>query len=591
MRVLDRLATWLQTKAQKDRQKYLHSTIRQWEGAGHLGAKRRPLNQASMLARFQGWVYACATLNAKACASVPLRLYASKTGGGKGATRAVGRKRLEYLRGGMEQRPGKSAMMRARSTDDVEEVTDHPILDLLHNVNPWLDGYNFTMLRFLYLQITGNAYYHPIIGEAGVPSELWLMPSHHVEIIPDRDTNFIDGFVYGRPPNEDVYPADEVLFEKIADPMDVHYGRGWVPAAVSAIDLLSSMDDYELALFDNMARPDWGVFVAQALTDAQFNRINAQIESRLRGRKKSGRPYIFEGGADAKPLQFSPRDLAFSDGEERKIEAVAAVAGVPVSKLKANDPNRAGAALGDYGWMKDTIAPYLTLDEEFLNQSLVPLFGDFGESLFLAYDNPVPQDAAQVSAVDVAETGAAIKTVNEARADRGLEPIEGGDVPRYQGVPLDKVGVTGPPQPPGVVGAAPDDEPPPGGSMEDGEKGTKAINEAPPEDDAILVPVDAARSAGYMLARYQPIGQKAPDVNVTMPEIKVHVPEVRSPDVVVKAADVVVNVPDIKAPDVVVNMPVPEQVDVLVDGQPVRDVEIIRGSDGRIAGARVSDAR
>ena len=61
-------------KAQRSRQPYLDATIPAWEDGSPY--KRQPVDQRGMVNRFSGWVYACAMLNAKAIASVPLRLYA-----------------------------------------------------------------------------------------------------------------------------------------------------------------------------------------------------------------------------------------------------------------------------------------------------------------------------------------------------------------------------------------------------------------------------------------------------------------------------------------------------------------------------------
>ena len=167
--------------------------------------------------------------------------------------------------------------------------------------------------------------------------------------------------------------------------------------------------------------------VKDNMTDGQFQRLENSIKKKLQGKGNRGVPFIFEGGMDAKTLSFSPRDLAFSEGENRKVEVIAAISGVPVSKLKANDPNLASAREGNLGWLRDTILPYLVLDEQFLNRQLVPMFGQYSEGLFLAYDNPVPQDDAALSTVAASDIAAGIRTRNEVRAERGLPPVDGGD--------------------------------------------------------------------------------------------------------------------------------------------------------------------
>ena len=413
------------------RESYLESTFQPISGRG--GAVKKPENYTGYLQRFTSWVYAAAQTNARGVAAQTLRLYAIRP---ENATKSLYKTRqLEfaerlYLAGKLEHRPSKHVTSNAAAGGvNVEEVVEHPILDVLNSPSPDMDGYSLTVLRLLNLQLTGNSYLHPIISETlGVPVELYSMPSNLVEIVADTTfDNLVAGYIYGMPNSTNEFEPNEVLHQRQPNPLDMYYGKGWVSAAIEAIDLLESMGNYETNLLANEARPDWAVMVKDNMTDSQFQRLENSIKKKLRGNDKRGAPFIFEGGMDAKTLSFSPRDLAFSEGENRKVEVIAAISGVPVSKLKANDPNLASAREGNLGWLRDTILPYLVLDEQFLNRQLVPMFGQYSEGLFLAYDNPVPQDEAALAAVAASDIAAGIRTRNEVRAERGLPPIEGGD--------------------------------------------------------------------------------------------------------------------------------------------------------------------
>jgi hypothetical protein len=126
-------------------------------------------------------------------------------------------------------------------------------------------------------------------------------------------------------------------------------------------------------------------------------------------------------------MSFSPQDLAFSSGEARKVEVISAISGVPVTMLKANDPNLASAREGSLGFLRNTVRPYLTLDEAFLNRQLLPLFGQYADQLFLAYDDPVAEDKQMQATIDASDASSGIRTRNEIRSARGLEAVEGGD--------------------------------------------------------------------------------------------------------------------------------------------------------------------
>ena len=412
-------------KATTDRSDFVKATFTEFSGAGILGSIPRSRTHPALFQRWSGWIYAAVMINARGIAGLPLRLYTSNPD--NNGSKSIDHARRAYLSGKMLDRPSKSVLMRsANGNADVEEVTSHPILDLLQQPNPLMSGYDASTLRSINLQVTGNSYLHIVENAFGFPAELWPMASSLVEIIPDSTGQIIAGYAYGRTNDRVEFAFDEVAHQRIVNPLDPFYGRGWVDAALTSADILDAMDEYELALFDNHARPDWAILVKEQMSDQEYARLEKQIDKKLRGRKRSGRPMVFEGGIDAKPLQFAPRDLAFSEGANRMVEKIAAISGVPVTKLKANDPNRANAESGALDWLRGTGLPYAILDEEYLNNDIVSRFDPTGD-LFLAYDNPVPEDAAAKSIQAVADIQAGIRTRNEVRSEMGLPPVDGGD--------------------------------------------------------------------------------------------------------------------------------------------------------------------
>ena len=377
------------TKA-TDREAYMGASVPAWEKIS-MGVQRSR-GYTALMQRFTGWVYAAAMINARGVASQPIKLYSMQPKNGMKSivnTKKVSSQKAAYLRGEMETKPSIFVQRKMMNGCDVVEVHQHPVLELLDNPSPEMDGYTLAVQRMLNLQLTGNAYLHPIVSETiGVPIELWNMQSDLVSVVPDGQMDLVNSYTYGKQPNAVEFRKDE----------------------------------------DNQARPDWAIMVKEHLTDGQYQRLMQQVERQLGGKNNRSRPFIFEGGTDGKPMSFSPQDLAFDSGEKRKIEVIAAIAGVPVTKLKANDPNLANAREGNLGWLRDTIVPYLTLDESFLNRQLLPMFGMFADTLFLAYDDPVSADRSQQATIDASDINAGIKTRNEVRAERGLEPIsEGGD--------------------------------------------------------------------------------------------------------------------------------------------------------------------
>ena len=413
----------LLSKRQTTPDKFLASSVNIVAG-GQQGALRAPFSQDRGVRAYRSWVYAAATINANAVAALPLRLYAKKDESLL-PTRTVERRRKAYLMGDGQgnQRPSSSVMRKAAMYgDDFEEVVGpHPILDLLGEANPFLNGFDLAVLRTLYGELTGNAYLHPVIDEAtGIPSELWPLAPQFVEVIPDED-EFIRGYLYGQNSQmKQVFETDEVIHFKRPNPGNLFYGLGKVEAAYGSIVANDAVHEMDISTFANSARPDYAVVVKGTPSGDQLDRFQQQVETRLKGARKDGSFITVTGDVQFTPLNFPPKDLA---GREEIVEEIAAVFGVPVSMLKANDPNLASATSGFAQWREGTILPLVRMDEQELNQSLLPLFG-LEETHCLAYDNPVPSDQAFELQERQTAVAGGWRTPNEARLEEGREPIE-----------------------------------------------------------------------------------------------------------------------------------------------------------------------
>jgi HK97 family phage portal protein len=423
-------------------------------------AKRSPFDYRSAVNAYRSWIYAAANLNAVAVASQPLRLYVrNKSQSTKlWNTRKASRRTKSYLFGDLEQRPSRYALTKAAEYGDDFEVVDdaHPILQLLSKVNPYQNGFDATVLRVLYGELTGNAYLHPVIDQRlGVPVQLWTMPSQFVEVVPGQQgEDFIKEYRYGateEQKRENTYAPDEVIHFKRPNPADMYYGIGKVEAAWGAIMANEAIHEMDVAFFANKARPDYLLVVKSPAHDDELERLEVSIDEKLRGSKRTGRFLTTTADIDLKPLSFPTKDLA---GRDQIVEEIAAVFGVPVSMLKANDPNLASATVGFASWKQTTILPLLRMDEETLNQNLLPLF-NIEEDAFLAYDNPVSEDERFAFEKLRSMVAGGIMTANEARMREGLEAVEDpmADALLVNGQPL---GGPAPASPLGMASSAPD---------------------------------------------------------------------------------------------------------------------------------------
>lgn len=404
-----------------DSRTWNRASMRLLDGGAALASQ--PFDYGVAVRYYSSWIYAAASINANAVASTPLRLYVRPDPATRKLwnTRRASRKSVAWLRGDAARHPSAYVLRKAAELgEDFEEVTDdHPLLRLLAVSNPYHNGHDLAVLRVVWQELTGNAYLHVVTGPVGVPSELWAMPPQWTEIIRDTE-RFIAGYRYGAGSESKVTLApEEVIHFRRPNPRDLWYGLGKLEAAWGAAQANAALHEMDLATFANHARPDWLLTVKGDAPADELDRIETNIGNKLRGPRKRGNFLVTTADIDLKPLQFPPKDIA---GRADVVEEIAAVFGVPVSMLKANDPNLASATTGFASWREMTVLPLCRMDEETLNQRLLPLFGLEGQAV-LAYDDPVPTNRAQ----DLQETQAAVAggwlTPNEARERNGLDAI------------------------------------------------------------------------------------------------------------------------------------------------------------------------
>jgi HK97 family phage portal protein len=449
-------SNWIIAKTQTSPEKILSSQLRQFD-VGSKEGRPRPFNYASAIDQYRGWIYAAVWLNAKAIAGTPLRLYVRKRSGDKLVnSRSLKRTnpiQYVYLSGRHKRhRPSKYVLQKAVEWgEDFEEITEnHPILDLLAKPNPYTLGFEFSCMRHMWGSLTGNTYMHPVVESAVAVGqrlnrvkELWFMPSQFVKIVmgdPKKD-ELIAGYQFGIDRTvQKFFPPDEVFHMKFPNPRDQWYGLGQVEADWDAQKLTIAQRETDQARYDNLSRPDLAVVTESSnVTTEQLQEMQNEWARLFRGTFRQGNPVFLTGKTQVIPLNWQPSEQG---SREIVIEEHAAVFGVPVSMLKANDPNLASAQVGFASWRENTILPYCRMDEEFLNNVLMPVYG-IEDDCFLAYDNPVPENRDEIRQ-DITAYFGKVWTPNECRTKLGDDPIEeeNADKLLMEGTmtPIDKVG-------------------------------------------------------------------------------------------------------------------------------------------------------
>lgn len=373
----------------------------------------------SMVQADTSWVYALTNINAKSVAATPLRLYVNKPQGVKlnFEGELVSKQRRKEL-----SSEATTYKYVQDSNKELVEVFEHPVLDLLKNVNPEMNGSELFFLTSKFSDLTGNSYWWMRFNNIGQPEELYVLPSHQTKVSPSRDT-LVKKYVYDNGVNTFEIPTEEIIHFKTPSPMSTYYGKGALAGAVEAVNINILLLQYEHALLDNMSRPAMWVDVT-GMTRAEVAKFGAAIKKQTRGAKKAGG--LVMGPGKVQQMNFSPKDInVLTEGKPVK-EQLAAAFGVPMSMLGTEDVPYANARTGRLQYAEQGLSPRLKIIEQKLNEQLAPLYDS---RMFFAFDNVIPTDRE----FELKENDTYIKnqvyTINEVRTALGKDPVAWGDEP------------------------------------------------------------------------------------------------------------------------------------------------------------------
>jgi len=378
-----------------------------------------PGNYTSLLNAYKSWVYVCASRNAVSFASFPLRLYVAKPAKSKMLveTRPISKETKKFL---YSKEMGHLDRY-LRKAIEVEEVLEHPFIELMKNVNPFMNEFELKEMTCLNQELTGNNYWYLLNNGMDLPKQVWIVPPDKMKIIPSKE-EFIKGYLYENGLDEVAFDKLEIIHFKYPSPTSTYYGMSPISAVTHAYNINENMNTYESSLFSNMAMPSGILTTELPVNDQEFIRITNEWNQRYGGVKKSGKTAILTNGLKYQPITFSPKELSFLSGRKVTKEEIANAYGQSTA-LFDKDANRANSDNATYMFMKDTISPRHRRCEQKINEQILPRYDD---KLFCAFENCVPEDKEFKQKVRTDGVNTYI-TVNEIRQEEGKEDVEGGD--------------------------------------------------------------------------------------------------------------------------------------------------------------------
>lgn len=338
-----------------------------------------------------GWVYACANAIAIEVASINLRLY-------------------------------------KQTSEGPVEITKHPLLDLLYRVNAFTTSYDHWYRTQMYLEGTGEApWYLQRSSPNAKPTSMILLKPYRLSI-EFSEKEIIGSYTY-RKDNGSLIKIDakDIIFLRNPSVMSEFRGMGTVQAAAITIDSEEFAEKWNRNFYYNGARPDFFLKTEKKLSQIVIDRLKKMWESLYKGVNNAHKMAILEEGLAPATLGVTQKDIDFLEGLRWGRDKILAIFQVPKSILGiTEDVNRANAEAAYFSFARFTIRPRLERIVQQLNEFLVPQFGD---DLYLDYDDPTPDNVADEAAyyTAAANPNSGWMTTNEIRALEGLAPVRGGD--------------------------------------------------------------------------------------------------------------------------------------------------------------------
>jgi HK97 family phage portal protein len=343
-----------------------------------------------------------------------------------------------------------------------KEKTEHEVLNLLDAVNDSMISLVFKYLLSACLTLTGNCYIYMegVNNDTDEPKALHLMPPDKVRPVIDRRSwpYQLVGYKMKLETIEMAFKPYEVIQLQLPNPSNFFEGMSPVQAGAEYIDNDNYAQEFNRKFFKNGARPA-GFLETNFVAETQIDVLKVGFANLHQGIDNMNGIGVLPKDVKWVPNGSSPKDMDFKNLSEDAKERILMMFGTSKTILGTaeSDTNRATAETADYVFSKRVVKPHMLLICAFLNEKLLPRYGD---NIYLSFIDPVPEDRAARTTEMQASTGSQpVLTVNEAREQfMGLGPIEGGDV-------LMKPGTMGP-----VDAPAPEAKPPVKDPNEDDEE-------------------------------------------------------------------------------------------------------------------------
>jgi HK97 family phage portal protein len=297
-----------------------------------------------------------------------------------------------------------------------EEVTSHPLLDVLNHMTPFHTRQEAFELEQTYMELTGEFAMLIFRDQGGSVRELWPVSPQLLSVVP-HPTEYLTGWVYTTSSGEKV-PMDkrDVLFIRTPNPASQYRGQGAVQAIITDLESEKAAAQWNRNYFVNGASPGEVLEIPGTLSQEQYERLSQQWKQSHQGVANAHKVAILQGGAKMVTPRVSIRDMDYAKLRQANRDIILGAFGMSPHMLgQEESSNRASAESSEYVFARWLISPRLKRLAGKITEFLLPQFPR-SEGLTFEFADPTPEDSAmRLQRAQQGFTGGFL-TRNEARS-------------------------------------------------------------------------------------------------------------------------------------------------------------------------------
>lgn len=314
-----------------------------------------------------------------------------------------------------------------------QAIDNHPLYELLRSPNPDSSQFQFLEMHQTFMELVGESFWWVVKGQRSKsPKQLYLLRPDLVSVVIDENSPYglVKGYVLKKPDGAEIpFERDEIIHFKLPNPKDPYRGMGVVEAAMMYLQTEEFASDFTRHSILNSGRPSGILNFKGRIKESEFEQIKRRFKKEYLGTKNTGKTMFINGAEalDYQKLGMEIGEVALQELRDMGLDNVMVMWRVSKTMLGiSDDVNLNNAREARAVWLENTIRNKNDRFVDQLTSTLLPMFGKSNQVQRIGYADLTSERIEEQKDEWSVGWGKWL-TTNDIRAERGLDPVEGGD--------------------------------------------------------------------------------------------------------------------------------------------------------------------